>query len=600
MKSDFSFVSSEFPKDPGVYLMKDGRGRIIYVGKAKSLRKRLASYFASPEQLTPKTRALVGAIRSIDTLITGTEKEALLLESSLIKKHKPRYNIILRDDKQYLLFKLDLKSEYPRLSVTRRVVRDGSVYFGPFTSASDARTTFKAVGRVFPIRKCRDAVFRNRVRPCLYHDMGQCLAPCVLSVPRGEYKQVVSQVELFLRGNSDELVSDMTETMMLASDQMDFERAALIRDRIAAIRRTMEKQTVVLSGRRDIDVIAPAATRNGLTLGTLFIRGGKLIGQEAFSFPGIGLDEARDAVLGFLLQYYGPYRYIPHAFILPWELEDDVLHGILEERRGGSIHFLRPRNTGEKRLLDMARKNAAQSSTREQVSLSGLLAKRLRLSEEPLRVECVDISHLGGTQTRAGVVVWEEGEMRKDAYRVYSLPETEGSSDDYGALAEWVGLRLESGPPWPDLLLIDGGRGQLRAVERTLAESDSDVFMELASICKGERRAGELEDVIYRPGRKNPVPLKPGSRELLFLQMLRDAAHDFSIGRQRRARKSAALQSEVLSLPGVGEKTAALLWETFGSIEKMAGASLDELARIPGIGGKKAKQLHEGLSSLMQ
>lgn len=596
--SKFEFRPADYPDTPGVYLMKDSGGKVIYVGKAKSLRKRLSSYFRQLEKHTPKTRILVSNIAAIDLLHTSTEKEALLLEASLIKKHHPRYNIVLRDDKQYVLFRLDKKNAFPRLSMTRKVVRDGSVYFGPFTSALAARATWKLLGKVFPLRKCSDGTFKNRVRPCLYHHIKQCWAPCTRDVDRDAYRALVTRVEMFLSGRTGEMIGKLEAEMREASDRLDYEKAAELRDQIRAVNKTVERQVAVLGRSLDRDVLGLAHTSSGLGLGVLFIRQGRLLDQKTFHWPGLGLEEGPEVLESFLSQFYKSTRFIPPRILLPLAPGNDALEEVLSERRHKPVHLAEPASREEKELLELARRVAAGAlDRRSEPDISELVQQSLKLPVLPERIESVDVSHLGGTGMRAGMVVYVDGRREPEASRLYSFPELEGSADDYGALAAWVKRRVESGPPWPDLVLIDGGKGQLAAVERGLEESglsdeDRAAGWQLASIAKGpSRRAGELEDRIFRPGRKNHLPLKPGSKELLFLQSVRDSTHRYVIGGQRKARKKAVFNSELNSLPGIGPKTARLLWDAFESLERMASASAEELAAIPGIGKKKAESL---------
>jgi len=598
MSQEFKFFATEYPDSPGVYLMKNGRGRIIYVGKAKRLRRRLASYFRKNAAHTPKTRVLVSHIRQVDILLTTTEKEALLLESGLIKKHRPRYNVVLKDDKQYVLFKLDKQSDYPRLSITRKTARDGAVYFGPFTSGAAAKATWKLLGKVFPLRKCTDTAFRNRVRPCLYHDIHQCWAPCVLDVDPLLYKEQVHRVEMLLSGKSSDLIGSLTRKMKIAAKDMRFEQAAEYRDQIRAVKKTVEGQVAVIHDNRDRDVIGLAENEKGLGLGLLFVRQGRLMDQKQFFWPGLTLDEGPEVVESFLTQFYGAGRFIPSTIIAPHESGDSLLAEVLSERRAGTVRIVVPRSTQEKKLLEIARSVAKQARERTD-TITARLQKALKLPEEPFRIECVDASHLAGRDMRVGQVVFEEGRRNSEASRLYSFPELEGSSDDYAALAAWAVRRVESGPPWPDLVLIDGGRGQLSAVGRALTECVDDTCWELAAIAKGpSRRAGELDDQIFRPLRKNPLPLKPGSAELLFLQKVRDTAHRFVLGRQRRARKKAVLSSELTSLPGIGPKTARILWDRFESLDAMMEANISDIQSLPGIGKKKAEKIHLALQGL--
>lgn len=608
--------------------MKGPRGKILYVGKAKNLRARLGSYFRGDAGHTVKTAALVARVEAVEVLLTASEKEALLLESSLIKKHRPRYNVVLKDDKNYILFKLDKRSPYPRLAFTRRVARDGAAYFGPFTSAAAARATWKELGRVFPLRKCGDRAMANRVRPCLYHFIGQCLAPCVKAVDAGEYMELVRRVEAFLTGRSAEVVKNVQKEMEAAAEALAFEKAAGLRDLLRAMRRTVEGQATVLTRLVDMDVVGFAATEHGVGLCILFVRQGRLLDRKTFFFPGLEAGEAVWAAGSALTQFYRPESFIPSRVVVPDALapaaagetadagdgpdadadggegqgDAQALAEILEERRGAAVRFGAPRGREERKLLELAEVNARRAAEEaakaaERDVLPSLAAKfGLPLLS---RIEAVDVSHLGGRGVRVGLVVFEEGAPKKRDYRAYAFPEVEGTSDDYLALAAFAAKRAASGPPWPDLLLIDGGKGQLEAVSRALAAAGAGGAFALAAISKGDTRAqNELHDVIHVPGRKNPLSLRPGSPELLFLQRVRDAVHEFSIGRQRRARTKTGLASDVLALPGVGPKTARLLWEAFGSVAAMQAAGAGEIAQKAGLGPKRAAAVAEALAGL--
>jgi len=628
----YAFEPRNFPTDPGVYLMKNQQGRVIYVGKAVNLRARLGSYFRGvPEH--PRTRAMVAAVVNVDILVTSTEKEALLLEASLIKKHKPRYNIVLRDDKTYILFKLDKSHEFPRLSFTRRVVKDGSVYFGPFTSAHGARKTWRELSRMFPLRQCRDASFGNRVRPCLYHHLGQCLGPCSGNITREDYAQVARRVEAFLSGRSKDILKRVEREMQEASEALLFERAAQLRDLLAAMRQTVEGQAVVLHSYADLDVIETFATGSGMGLSILFVRQGRFLDRVNFFWPDVSEEELSEALPSFLTQHYRPESFVPPRVLLPKRLlavmggNAAMASEILAERRGGPVVVSGPKSADEERLLEIAAANAARAAAEARGAgsadeIPALLGRKLHVGRELGRIEIVDVSHLGGKNMRVGQVVFEDGRFAKDAYRLYAMPELEGTSDDYAALAAWVARRIRGGAPWPDLVLIDGGKGQLAAVERAMrallekngqislksagaaqrgvvdATADEQPFLEqpweLASIAKSGRSKNASEDVIFRPGRKNPLPLRPGSKELLFLQKLRDEAHRFVIGRQRKSRKQTALKSEVLAIAGVGPKTARLLWGKFQTMERMRAATVEELLAA-GLGRAKAAVVFEGL-----
>ena len=636
--TSLTFHAQDYPDCPGCYLMKDASGRIIYVGKANSLRARLGSYFRSPEQLPAKTRVMMGKVASIDTLCTHSEKEALLLEASLIKKHRPRYNIVLRDDKSYILFKLDVQSTYPRLSLTRKVTHNGALYFGPFTSALAARQTLKAVNRIFPLRKCKDRAFRNRTRPCLQYHMGRCWGPCVQEVDPQVYAQMVNKLRLFLSGRSRELVSGLRQEMNRASFELEYEKAATLRDQVQAIERTVEQQTVVLSEEEDSDVLALAETEQELVVGISFIRQGKLLDHKTFSWsfdqdqrhsegflydqpdskPGnlnpaeqkqtaAQIQGGEDILRTVLLQFYTQEKFIPERIIVPFQLNDSELEGILAERRGGAVHLVPAWRQRDKKMIDLARTNALQTRPEDDTArLLPVLARRLGIANHLSRIEGVDVSHLGGQGVVVGQVVVEDGRFSPDAYRLYTFPELEGSRDDYAALAAWARKRIHSGPPWPDLVLIDGGKGQLAAVHTILAQegSGNGAFQEghgmwaLAALAKGTRRQGELEERVFVPDRKNPLPLRPGSKELLFLQHIRDAAHRFVLSRQKRSRSKRVLDSRLERLPGVGPRTARLLWDKFGSIQAMLEADSEQFMAIPGIGQRRAKSLQTALHQM--
>ncbi len=686
----------DIPLCPGVYIYKDKAGRIIYVGKAAVLRKRVLSYFRE-KGLPPKTRAMMRRAASLETLPTATEKEALLLEAGLIKQHRPHYNIVLRDDKQYLLFRLDLAQAFPRLEIVRNAKqRGGARLFGPYVSALAARSTWKAAHAAFPLRRCTDRAFKNRSRPCLYHYMGRCPAPCVGLITAEAYAELTAGVEALLSGRSGELVERLERDMAAAAEALEFERAAALRDQIRAVRRTLEHQAAVLPGDADLDVLGLAHAEHGLGLGILFVRGGRLLGGRAFFQPGLDSEDAGDLLAAFPAQFYSPESDIPPRLLFPWlpasgnplrrdtapdidfrsghgrkestpvtkissslsddeadrrtesaeskhsaediEQENDIalLEQALSDLRGASVRIQVPRGRDEQRLMDMACLHAREEAARRQHSLPRSLAGALELPEIPRRIECVDVSHTGGTAARVGMVVFEDGRPLKSAYRAYIAEDCNG--DDHAALRAWVPRRLESGPPWPDLLLIDGGRGQLATVQRALeqfafengallrkdlpanpcreigarrvspaggrqsqrentSEDTGRAPFPLAALAKAredgktDRRAGNVADRIFLPGRSNPLPLKPGSPELLFLQHIRDTAHRFALGAHRKARAKETLGGELGRVPGIGPATARLLLQRFDSLEAMRKATPAELEAIPGIGARKAASL---------
>ncbi len=630
ISSTSKFQAIDFPECPGVYLMKNHKGKIIYVGKANNLRKRLSSYFRISEQLPLKTKIIMQQVENIDYLCTNTEKEALLLEASLIKKHKPAYNIVLRDDKAYILFKLDKKVNFPRLTLTRKVANDNSIYFGPFTSALAARSTLKVINRIFALRKCKDSVFQNRTRPCLQYHIGRCLAPCVYSVSKEKYAHIVKRLELFLSGRSKELLQKLQAEMLEASQELNFEKAAELRDQIQAIQNTVEQQSVVFPEGGDIDIIGLSKTEKGIALGISFIREGKLLdsknyfwedsadfhqqSEEQMQIEQEVLAEEHELLSNFLIQFYSPGKYIPDKIILPFKINSPVLEEIFTERRGKKVHIKTGVQVKEKKLIHLAQTNALQKNNTEQNTYPLIsLSRKLNLFSEPHRIEAIDASHLHGQGVMVGQVVFEQGKPLKSAYRIYKFPELEGSHDDYKALASWVHRRMKAGPPWPDLVLIDGGKGHLKAVEKALSQYRKNIDIrnsdipehkylhygwELVAIAKKDRRQGELEDQIYRPQRKNPVKLKTGSSELLLLQHIRDNVHRFVLSKQKQSRKKKVTESRLEKLSSIGPKTATILLNHFGSLQSVYKASQEELCNVPGIGPKKAQSLYQAIQDI--
>lgn len=618
---------SSIPLSPGVYLYKDARGKILYVGKARVLRRRVLSYFR-PNGLAAKTVAMLSRASNIEYFTTTTEKEALLLEASLIKKHRPPYNIVLRDDKQYALFRIHPKQPFPRLEIVRKVKKDGARYYGPFTSALAARETWKLLHRAFPMRHCSDRIMKNRVRPCLYHHMGQCPAPCMNLVSTEEYDKSIRKVCELLEGHSAPLLNNMREEMDKAAENLEFERAAMLRDQIRAVEKTVERQAAIVPGAKDMDVIGICQSEKGLALGVIFVRAGAVGGNRSFFWPGLGLEDAPELMSSFLNQFYMQAS-PPPRILLPWKLEKLIpsleneseenlagsdeenftaLEQIFSERRGGQVRIVSPQNSSDQRLVDLAQASAKEEARRRKgLDVNDLLERvknALHMEELPNRIECVDVSHISGQQTRVGMVVYENGLPSKEDYRIYSMPD---SSDDYASLYAWIGRRLESGPPWPDLLLIDGGKGQLASVSKALEEADQKDLFALAAIAKArdekghaDRRAGNVADRIFLPGRSNPLPIREGSTELLFLQQIRDATHHFAIQGHRKAHRKAALSGELMRLPGIGPATARLLWDKFGTLDAMRKASEAELSEITGIGKNKAKMIASRLREISQ
>ncbi len=627
----------DIPLCPGVYIYKDKGGRIIYIGKARHLKKRVLSYFRPPEQLTGKTRAMMSHACSLDFLTTSTEKEALLLEASLIKKHRPHYNIVLRDDKQYILFRIDSKAPFPRLEIVRKVKKDGAKYFGPFTSSQAARDTWKSIHSMFALRRCTDRAMKNRVRPCLYYHLNLCLAPCSGTVSLETYRVLIKQVQLFLSGKSKELIEKITIDMEFAAENLEFEKAASLRDQRKSIERTLEKQSVILSNQMDQDVIGLVFRGDGLALGILFVRGGAVIDKAAFFWPHLLLEDAEELIISFLGQFYSPGKDIPSRIIIPWALNESKLMQLttavkqeeleeenenlstlesiaqmLTEWKGANVKIAVAKSLEEQMLVNMAKSNAKETQfKRADVGMDLRLATLFQSENAIRKIECIDVSHTSGADTKIGMVVYQDGKPHKSEYRVWNIED--GNGDDYAALYKFASLRAKHESPFPDLMLIDGGRGQINTVYKAFYEyfkANNPDFLNnfpfiLAGIAKArneqglaDRRAGNLDDKIFLPNRTNPLSFKSGSAELLFLQSVRDSCHDFAIGKHRRARGKRTLQAELLRLPNLGPKTVKLLWDNFKDLDKIKNVSLHELESLENIGKKKALQIFNSLKKL--
>ncbi len=602
---------SSLPILPGVYIFKDKEGEILYVGKAKDIKKRVSSYF-SRGFVSPKTSVLIKRIHQIDVICTRTEKEALLLEFSLIKKHRPSFNIVLRDDKAYLLFKLDKRADFPRLEITRRVKREkGCRYFGPYTSAKAARSTFKLISKLFPLRKCRDPLFKNRTRPCLQFYMNRCLAPCCREVDKKEYMKIVRQVELFLEGRSRQLLRSLEEQMWQAAEREAFEEAAMIRDRLFEVKKTLETQSVILPHEGDVDVVGIVVEENKTKIGVLFVRGGRAEETYLYEFDREILDFSlpirgdypiqMELLETFLVQFYSIHP-LPPKVLISHSLKNDIIKEFLWEKGGRGVDIHVPSTEEEKNLMELIHINLLKEKQERFLPELCALGRIFQLPSPPLRIEAIDASHLGGECPTVGQVVFERDCLKKQDYRIYTFPHLAGIGDDYALLYNWAKKRYKSGPPWPDLLLIDGGKGQLRVVKRAFEELfDGEVPFKFLAIAKGSGPRCWSLDRIYLPGRKNPLSLKKNDKLLLFLQYLRDNVHRFVKSRMtsslRRARDK---QSKLEEIPGVGPHMASLLWKHFGSLASMVEASEEDLVKLPGIGHKKAKLIYSGLQKIRE
>lgn len=586
---------------PGVYLMRDARGTVLYVGKAINLRKRLASYGRYAGGDHSKTAMLLARIRAIETIITRTEKEALILEASLIKQHRPKYNVILRDDKNYPLIKVTVQEEWPRVVMTRRRQRDGARYFGPFASAGAMWDTLRLLNELFPLRRCKAASFTRQSRACLNFQLGRCLAPCVDRISHRDYLAMVEGILLILEGKKEELLAALTNRMEQAAKGLRFEEAAFFRDRIASVRQTLEKQVVLAAHRRDQDVFGLVRQGNGVAITVLFIRQGVLSGQQGYFLTDPVGDDA--SLLGELLpRFYEPGRLVPGEILLPFALDEmGTIAEWLSEREDKRVTITAPQRGDKVRLIEMALANARQLfADRERKAhsweaLATSLQQALHLGRPPHTIECLDISNLGGAQAVGSLVRFEQGEERRSGYRHYRI-RTKETPDDYAMMAEVLARRLQRGKEeggLPDLLLLDGGKGQLNiAVQAVAAAGLMTETPDLAAIAKEHETEGEK---LFRPGRKNPILLPRHSPVLLYLMRIRDEAHRYGITFHKQLRGKATFISALDNIPGIGPAKKKALLSHFGSVRTLAAAEPGEIAAVPGIGPSLAEAIHRAL-----
>jgi len=585
---DPEFLRAHAPEGPGVYLFKDGSGRPIYVGKAKSLRKRVLSYFKASGDLPHKTKVMMNRARSLEFILTTTDNEAFILESNLIKKHRPRYNIILRDDKQYPWLRLDPREPYPSLCIVRKARKDGARYFGPFSSSLAVRSTVKLVDRIFHLRKCRDRVLPKRARPCLNYQLERCLGPCAMDIPSETYRQIVDQVTLFLEGRSQDLIKTLRKAMETASENLDFERAARIRDQIKAVERTVEPQSVVSPKMEDQDVIGLARGEARVQIVVLSIRKGHLTGSRDYAFTNEE-GSSSEVMEAFVKQYYPREAFIPKHVLLSDPIEDQTgIEEWISEVAGNRI-FIECPSRGEKaRLTKLAVANAENLiKSRVEPDLISLTQEVLKLRKLPRKMEAVDISNSSGDMPVGAVVTFLDGAPYRAGYRNYRIKTVEGI-DDYGMMAELVSRRLAGDSP-PDLIVVDGGKGHLAAVKKAIDAHQTGDLPDLVAIAKAHQ--GEKTDKVFVPGRKNPVPLRQDHPVLHLLMRLRDEVHRRAISYHRKLRGKGMTASVLDKIPGIGPKKKQVLLNYFGSLDAVAGATVEELLKVPKIPLGLAKRI---------
>ena len=593
---DQKFLSS-VPHAPGVYLMLDTSSTVLYVGKAKDLYKRLSSYIRFKSSAHNKTAVMLSKVEKIDLLLTNTEKEALILEASLIKRHRPRYNVILRDDKSYPLIKVTVQEEWPRVFMTRRKKNDRARYFGPYASSSSMWTTLNLLQTLFPLRRCKGAKLKPRPRPCLNFQMNKCLAPCCGKIDNDSYRAMVDKVILFLEGRNRNLLRDLQKDMKRAAAKHDFEQAAAIRDQIGGLKKTLEKQVIVTQSNDDRDVYGFARSDASVSIVLLYVREGVLRGTRRFFIEDtFGNDQA--ILSQILKQVYDERSLPPHLVLLPFEIDDQrLLAERLSELAGRKTALSVPRRGDRKDLVAIANANARQrfdeieKKRASWQALSADLHKRLNLSRQPRRIECVDISNISGTHGVGSLVRYENGEPMKNGYRRYKINEVDGP-DDYSMMREVLNRRFaeqKEVDDLPELLMVDGGKGQLAVAESILKENNLLQTIDLIGIAKERQDEGEK---LYRPGRKNPIILPAHNPVLLYLMRIRDESHRFGVTFHRSLRNKQTLSSKLDEIPGVGPVRKKQLLKQIGSLKKISEASVADLMTVDGIGAELAEEIH--------
>lgn len=588
---------SSVAHSPGVYLMLDRKSAVLYVGKAKDLFKRLTSYSRASVEGHSKTSVMLSQVHKVDTIITRTEKEALILEASLIKKHCPKYNIILRDDKSYPYIKVTIQEKWPRVMMVRRKIRDKAKYFGPYSSSSAMWATLKLISKLFPLRRCKGSILKPRKRPCLNHQMGQCLAPCSGLADHEAYMDNASKVVMILEGRNKDLISILRKQMHTFAENLDFEQAAKKRDQIYSLSKTLEKQVVAAGHLMDQDIFGYSRKDASVAIAVLIIRGGVISSsRNYFLADPFGDDQA---ILSQILnQFYFNAANIPQEIILPFSVADlGLLHERFTELRQSKVRLIVPRRGDKSMLLKMAESNAEQMFEQREKkkqtweTLSRSFVKKLKLSKIPETVECLDISNISGKEAVGSLVCFHKGEAAKEGYRHYKIKTIDGPND-YGMMAEVLERRFIRGikeENLPDLFMVDGGKGQLGMALRIADNLSLRDRLDWIGIAKERGDEGEK---LYKPGRKNPIILAAHDPVLLHLMKIRDEAHRFGITFHRKLRNKKTLTSELDHIPGVGPSRKKLLLRSLGSLKQIKLASAEVLQNVPGIGTELAQQIY--------
>jgi excinuclease ABC subunit C len=615
-RPDLKDLLDFIPTKPGVYLMKDEYGTVIYVGKAISLRGRVRSYFHESAQEWEKRRQLVHRVADIDFIVTGSELEALVLESTLIKRHRPRFNVRLKDDKRYPYIKVTWQDDFPHVTVTRQMVDDGARYYGPYTSVDAVHQTLDLLRRMFPYLDCKREITGQDKRPCLYYHIKRCAGPCIGAVSRADYRAIIGQLCDFLEGRADEILADLQEWMEAAAEAWQFEKAAQLRDQIRAVEKVIERQRVVSLTKVDQDVIAFARDDGQACAQVFFIRRGRLIGREYFMLEGTEEEDCRTVAASFLKQFYDEAAYVPPEILLPEEVaETMVIEQWLRNRRGTKVALRVPRRGAKKELVEMAVENAAETLAHlraqwladesQHTTALAELQEALNLPAPPTRIEGYDISNIQGTAPTGSMVVFVKGVARKSDYRRFRIKSVAGSND-FAMMQEVLRRRFKRATAarerkeaaekskdddkWavlPNLILIDGGKGQLNVALEVLEDYGLDDLAAVGLAKKNEE--------LFLPGQSDPVVLPRGSQGLFLVQRVRDEAHRFAVAHHRTIRRKTGLASQLDAVPGIGPRRRSALLKQFGSLEAIRVADVEELAAVPGMTQKAAQAVKDFL-----
>ena len=590
---------TSLPTRPGVYLMKDAAAHIIYVGKAKSLRQRVRSYFQAGTDKTIKTQVLVSKIVDLEYIVTDTEKEALILENNLIKKHHPRYNVNLKDDKTYPSIRFSVHEKYPRLTFVRQVKKDGALYFGPYSSSNAVRDLLHIINKLFPLRHCVQKAFNRRKRPCINYQLKRCPAPCCLDVSQEAYDKVVKEVLLLLRGQDQELLAHLSTAMEKAAHDLDFEKAALIRDQIAGIRNVLEKQKVVSPRFVDQDIIGFFRQDRQVEFFVFFVRQGRLVGNQSLLVRRVAVDD-EEVVSSFVTQYYDEERFIPSEVIVSVTLESrETIEEWLREKKGKKVRIMQPQRGERKGLLRMAEDNARLAwehrRSRQEQMLRTLeeLRMRFHLRRLPQVIECFDISNLFGEEAVGSMVRFEDGEPKKTQYRHYKI-KTVDQADDYGMMYEVIMRRLSRGVKeggGPDLIIVDGGKGQLQVARQVMSELGI-YAIDAVGLAKSRFHDGQrTPEKVFLANRKDPVILTKHHSVLHLLQRIRDESHRFAITYHRKLRQKKQTTSVLDEIPGIGPVKKKHLLKHFGSLKRVREATPEELIAVSGVTQADAERI---------